>query len=505
MQFNIPDDEQLTAAQEGELTCFKLLWPDTPAWRGILAGLIYLVTRGRSWAADSGTITDAQRAGYRLFESNVPLTRCDCDDNPGGPDAPGFADLIDEMYAAAVDGGGDWESEFMWSVTDITIEHGQLVLHYGPCCRKVVTGELLAGGSIEGRNPYDGAIDPGTGKPYQGYACGKAAALVNAVWTALTNLVESANNPTNVIHAITSGQPEVSFDKLDLWGAYLGYVATYLQDEMDPLDLLGFEGGDAVWDTEAILDPRRRQTWICRLSARLDNSTTCTDADIDHLRTVAKQIYSIGVSNAINALISAFGRGDLKTIGAAGAIVQADCRCPDLHTSPDPLLDELPSGTTWAYSFDFTIDDYDFTSHDGTRWVSGVGWSEDTLVGNDMRAVKLSIFNTGQGDDNTKIHFARVQSSEYPTGTITELRYWDVFFFTANGGNTQFGWGQLPPQPVYTAQWPAGAAWGQGEQFILFGGFVRGATPPSGRHTVSKLILAGTGTPPIPGAVNLLA
>lgn len=347
MQFNIPDNDQLTAAQEGELTCFKIHWPNTPAWRGILAGLLYLVTRGRTWAADSGTIIDAQRAGYRLFEANVPLTECGCD-GPGGPDAPGFDDLLDEMCAAAVGGGGSWEDDWMWSVTDVTIEDGKLVLHYGPCCRKVVDGVLTAVEQASDTNPYEGKLDPDTGQPYVGYPCGKATALVNAVWVALDNLVTGASSPATVVKGIITGQPEISFDKLDLWDAYLQYTVIATMDDMDPLDLLGWGEGVEIWNHESILDTRRRETWICRLAARLDNTTTLTDKEIEHLKVTSRQVYGLGMGNVVDAIIRAIGNGDLRAIAAAGALEQVSCDCPELHTAPPPAW-TVPTQNGWYW------------------------------------------------------------------------------------------------------------------------------------------------------------
>ena len=362
MRYNIPPADELEQAH-GELDCFQVYWPNTPHWRALLAGAIYLLTRGRSWDETSGVITEAQRAAKRLFALNVPLITCAGAVPPGNYDEHEFAQLLGS-------GGGDEGEDDMWAVTDVTIENGKLVLHYGPCCEKVVDGTLETGGAIETRDPYEGVTDPGTGQPYVGYACGKAQAMVNAVFEALTNLTGSASNPLTVVKSIRQGQPEISFDNLWLWNAYLAYANTYLQDEVDPLDLLGFDGGDAIWDVENILSEKRRLTWICRLAARLTNDTTVTKKEWEELRATGRQMYSIGMGNCVDALILAIGDGDIKSIAAAGAIVSAECDCPELHEAPAPAW-TMPSQAGWYWG-PVEIDE--------TGSGSATGWNADVFT-----------------------------------------------------------------------------------------------------------------------------
>ena len=63
-EIEIPDD------WNGEDWCFQVLCvPDSRLWRGVVNGVIYDLARGRTWDADTGSITDAQEVGREIFNS----------------------------------------------------------------------------------------------------------------------------------------------------------------------------------------------------------------------------------------------------------------------------------------------------------------------------------------------------------------------------------------------------------------------------------------------------
>jgi len=65
MQMPIPDD------WDGETYCCHIVeWPDSPAWRTILAGLLLNPTSGRFWDGDTGIIIDAQAVGREIETRN---------------------------------------------------------------------------------------------------------------------------------------------------------------------------------------------------------------------------------------------------------------------------------------------------------------------------------------------------------------------------------------------------------------------------------------------------
>lgn len=62
----IPDD------WNGTSWChFSISWPDSLNWRAILAGFITTPMLGRTWDADTGTITDVQEIGREILEKNL--------------------------------------------------------------------------------------------------------------------------------------------------------------------------------------------------------------------------------------------------------------------------------------------------------------------------------------------------------------------------------------------------------------------------------------------------
>jgi hypothetical protein len=69
-QLQIPDD------WSGEWDCIRLQWPKSPKWYGVLLGELSRFWRGRTWDAESGTITDAQAVGAEIWERNYPLENC---------------------------------------------------------------------------------------------------------------------------------------------------------------------------------------------------------------------------------------------------------------------------------------------------------------------------------------------------------------------------------------------------------------------------------------------
>jgi hypothetical protein len=65
MQVPIPDDWDGTS-----FCCHIVEWPDSPAWRQILAGLLLSPSSGRFWDGATGTIIDAQETGREIETRN---------------------------------------------------------------------------------------------------------------------------------------------------------------------------------------------------------------------------------------------------------------------------------------------------------------------------------------------------------------------------------------------------------------------------------------------------
>lgn len=158
-QWNIPQDWDGVS-----WACWQLYWPASDQWQNLLRAILYTLTRGRTWRADSGSIRDAQGTGWAIFDANVPLNPC-----AGAPQT---------AFAAQYGGGAIIESEDDMGqvVTNVYVAGGQLVVEYGPCCvRKYPISALGSdtGGPFvvddEGKSewsdpdvPYGYDVDPDT-------------------------------------------------------------------------------------------------------------------------------------------------------------------------------------------------------------------------------------------------------------------------------------------------------------------------------------------------------
>lgn len=72
-QLPIPDDWN---QQEDGYMFFIACVPNSPLWRAIARGQFYNLTRGRTWDADTGIITEAQAIAWEIFGS-ICMANCD--------------------------------------------------------------------------------------------------------------------------------------------------------------------------------------------------------------------------------------------------------------------------------------------------------------------------------------------------------------------------------------------------------------------------------------------
>jgi hypothetical protein len=72
-RWTIPSDMD----QDTEWVHVGMCIPNTRMWRGVVAGCIYNLSRGRHWDENTGTITDAQSVGREIFKSMT----IDCNNN----------------------------------------------------------------------------------------------------------------------------------------------------------------------------------------------------------------------------------------------------------------------------------------------------------------------------------------------------------------------------------------------------------------------------------------
>lgn len=494
MRFIIPDHEDLRAV-DGDLVCFQIQWPDTAFWRSVLIGLLFELTRGRNWDERTGRVKDAQAAGYKLFELNYPLAACpEC---LGGGDE---GNIPPDACQHGNSGGGGWGAYHMWAVTDVTIEAGKLVLHYGPCCTKVVEGSLTATGTPSDLdNGLEGRVDPVTGEPLAPRGCAKASAVIGLLWDLAQVISGDGVGPHNVVQTVRAAYPSISFNVTYLVGAYLDWVKTTLLDAADPLELV-FPGGatERIWSRDALLDERRRQAWVCRAAPLYADDLTRPSEDIiSKTIQLSTAVYPYGAGTFWWGLARAVGYGDLRDVAVAGALdLSAVCDCPELHPQVVDPLRIKPAGTTWAYLLDLRLDLWGFGLSDGATWTTGVGALTTTAVGNDRRLVRLDMVRPAEGDDDTVITHVGLRQAN-PTG-IVEWRYPDVV--SVGGWGSWAAEATLPPPTVVQQTLEAPIAWPYGSTLSIYpSSFYRGSgQPPTGAHVLMQVWLAGTGQAPIP-------
>lgn len=77
--YDIPDDWD-----QSSWSGWCIQWPDSPGFYRLLQNILYGLTRGRQWDEDTGTVTDAQQAGWAIWERNRPLAVCIGNGNGNG-------------------------------------------------------------------------------------------------------------------------------------------------------------------------------------------------------------------------------------------------------------------------------------------------------------------------------------------------------------------------------------------------------------------------------------
>ena len=166
----------------GEFAHYCIAWPDSTNWRGILSGLLSYPMRGRFWDERTGSIKAVQDTAWQIWLANEYLQACvDC-----APDAPGCPQT--GVQGGALIMGDDDMGQV---VTDVTIENGVLTVWFGPCCSRALSD--FQAGSIASTLPDEPLKPPGGDAPVYS-ACGKATAVVAAVWAVLDSTWKGYNH-----------------------------------------------------------------------------------------------------------------------------------------------------------------------------------------------------------------------------------------------------------------------------------------------------------------------
>lgn len=366
LRFAIPDD-----LSTDDLTCFQIMWPNTPKWRSILAGLVYMVARGRTWDERTGSVIEAKTAGQKLFWENVPLVYCEDTTTP--PDEPD--------YPASGAWCGDWwcddKTEEIYDMTcspcpPIKIEEG--ILYWFNCGVWVEVGPV----GTETTNPDDPIIVPEDVDPPLYTACAKASAIVDVLWTILDAAwdVDGDSYPWTWISQV---QNEVPYELKNT--AVINLILTTFQ-----MDLLQYEKTGA-------LSAANKTQMICRAAQILsDGYTGVTEDEYYAMRATMRGYFGIDVwmRDMIDFGMIALGQKNISNIALSGASSSfvGDCDCPE---ELDPV--EEPTTGGW-YLKKVTGSGCEFlVPADASKW-TGIGYQTPNVLHDVFGVVFDVVVNT---------------------------------------------------------------------------------------------------------------
>lgn len=480
MKFNIPSPDDISAASNGELTCFRILWPNTREWRAILGGLLWLMARGRTWNETTGSVRDVQTAGYRLFGLNYPLTECNhtADGDNGGRDCSGGGDCLGS--GILVEG----EDDMGQVVTDVAIVEGKLRVYFGPCCWKDLGDATDLKDTTDLSEQLPEEYQP---ENYAGdISCQKAHAMTVHLWRMAELLCQTPTFDEGMGSDLKSAYADISFDQLDLIGAYLGWVASEIL-------FLGW----SVNDTDF-------KTIRCKLNAVFTDRWSITSDEFKAMKAVVDGNLSLEKAAIFHGIIDAVGPGDWNKLALQSAMTaqSVDCLCPDQEFSP---VYDFPTGTTWAYLFDFAVDDYSewwsiYDQQANEAYVPGVGYKM-TDVPYDLSVLQLDAYCTDE-DNTTGLNYIKVFLDERPSGG-TEVRWGNMVHVNSVERNQDLA---LPMALAWEYRAPAPGIGYPFESVFLYRSYtIKGEHNVSGNMVIRAVVLSGVGTPPMAGAPTILS
>lgn len=316
MPYLIPDD------WNGEdWICVKLDWPNSPAFMGILRGVITSFMRGRLWDETTGTITEIQEIGWEIFERNYPFRACE--NGQECPDChPVEPSIIESEPNAYIGLPGDCEDEEMpmvGTIIDIRCEGGVLQVKRFPCCEweDVCTG-------FSGQEPIPDIPPWEENDTFS--ACGKAAGIVYALYLIATAVWSNKDGSDYFlsIGAIDNALPQYDLNNNGILGL-----------------LNGARSLDDVYEQSEFLNDTYRLELQCRIAPLLTaDDGKLTDAQYTAILDTVTALYPEDTTGWWRGLVQTFGQNILSQIAIVGAgDLEADCTCPgDLDPYEEPTV-----------------------------------------------------------------------------------------------------------------------------------------------------------------------
>lgn len=390
MKVTIPDD------WNGEdWHCIKIEWPDSPGYDALLRGFLSQFTRGRFWKETTGSIKDAQEIGWAIFDENWPFRPCE---ECGGNDpvnCPTCQRAAGEC-SISYEESEDFDMPCMDLTSYIKIENGKLYVKNG-CCEWIEIGDLSDVTSDIGDQPLNPGNDPDTDY----YACGKATAVIQAIYDVIAlawDMVETElESPWAWPHSFKTAFP--AWEGGQTW--FIDAVLAAIQ-------------ADLLTDRSYAEDPSKRAKWLCDLENRLtDDATGITSDDWSWLITHSYDIFPASANLVLNPLIGnliaycvqAIGQGDLNNVAKLGATTPGSCGdCGTLLGERQYFVD-IGMGMDWSHVFDLrlTLPASITLIGNNPHWASGQGVWGDPGVVDDGSDCGVSIaFDTHDGSGTIK-------------------------------------------------------------------------------------------------------
>jgi len=325
--------------------CIALQWPNSVQYSRQLIGMLFTLTRGRSYDRNTGTITDATAQGWSIFDANYPLVECGGDTNNNTNEDTPCPTCGGGLIVVEGDDVGQ-------VVTNVYINAaGQLAVEFGPCCVKtfdISTGTAPVVLGTDGEViDVPGIVAPEIDQDYT--ACGKATVMASRIFAIGQAAWDARANPLAVAGAIKDANPGYSFSMVAVSNIYLAMVLISTFEAVGDGDLFSqsFEKDLKCWLAKRLDDTSKglSQTEFVEFTGWL--------VSYRFLHGAHNEI----VDTALDAAIGAFwqwvavlvGVNRLEQIGQEALGVAGDCSDCDSYGDGDDTYD-------WSQVYDFTVD-----------------------------------------------------------------------------------------------------------------------------------------------------
>lgn len=370
--------------------CYRVYWPDSLLWDGLLRGMFTQWARGRLWDGNTGNIKDTQAYCQQIADKNIPFNDCDdCHDcNECAECVTTVTDWIDGYYQGIED--------TMRFITDLKCENGYLWMLKDCEWVQVCPLPASAGGAL----PPD--IEP---PDIELRRCNKAYWIVNRL---MWHFAETADAMT---------------DSLDIppaaWALWLSRNSTIGVNYATMMNLFQWFTDQPQQDLYATADGMRSE-WFCDLARRIEDTAQYTQVDIDAIGSSIDYVFSGDTNEALHRVFETLTYSQMTQWSAEGAF-KTDAPCDDCTPeTPPPQL-----SYSWSYKWDFTVSNGNWLPAIGytSNWITGRGWADS---GNED-ASNVDIY-LGVNTYETTLMYCRIEAEAGAfVGTLPQ-GYWGLYW-----------------------------------------------------------------------------